>query len=227
MMGNSELAVNSVAELQGHCSDPDVARVVDSLSGGITRLRSLMLKRVHEDVEHEIGMDSMIAPVSLITEQRQAKRTKLEIEMYAIVVIADEISRGSYVDCLPEWSLDWLLHLRMGNDREELFKRRIESYQVLSANDRRLKFLNHLQRAMPESARAPLVLFRLFPRALRIVAAMAFGDAHRALALRGEQCILLPAINDCSQCHGQVLDNGDMCPLCGNPIWEFAWLNSD
>jgi hypothetical protein len=216
-----------VAELRSHCSDPDVARVVDSLFLGITRLRDLLLKRVHEDVEQEIGMDSMIAPVSLLTEQRQAEKTKLEIEMYAIVIIADEVARGSYVDCPPEWLLDWLFHLRLGSDHETLFKQRSKSYRNLSSNDRRLKFLKLLQQAMPESARAPLVLYRLFPRALRIVAAMAFGDAPRALALRSEQCILLPAINDCSQCHGQVLDNEDRCQLCGNPVWEFEWLNSD
>jgi len=90
-----------------------------------------------------------------------------------------------------------------------------------------LKFVSVLQRAIPESARAPLVLFRLYPRAVRILAAVAFGDPLRAQELRAEQIGFLPAISDCHECHGRVMDNEDICRCCGNPLWNFAFLLSD
>ena len=82
-----------------------------------------------------------------------------------------------------------------------------------------------MARALPESRRAPLVLFRLVPLASR-----SSRRWHSAI-LRGRRgppaaMAILPAISDCEQCRGKLLDNGEQCPECGNPLWLFDWLTS-
>ena len=221
------LKPESAAELRSRCPDLDASWIVDSLDVGMTRVRDVLLRRIHEDVERHFGVDSLIAPVSRVEEQRQTQSAKLEIEIYSTIVVAEEVAQGAYVDGPQEWFLDWLFQLRLGGNQKELFQRRWKSYQSPSAEARRLKFVAFLQRAMPESAGTPLVLFRLFPRAVRIVAAVAFGDLLRGQELRAEQCGLLPAIDDCPECHGRVLDNEESCHICGNPVWVFKWLESD
>ena len=91
---------------------------------------------------------------------------------------------------------------------------------------RRLAFQRVLDKAIPESRRAPLVLLRLLPLAAGIATATAFGNLDLARLLRKQQSSLLPAINDCHRCRGRLLDNGDSCPECGNPLWKFNWLTS-
>ncbi|MCC6124903.1 MAG: hypothetical protein IT426_08075 [Pirellulales bacterium] len=75
-----------------------------------------------------------------------------------------------------------------------------------------------------EAASAPLVVFRLFPLAVQIVTARAFGDRKTADELRSRQADILPSINDCRHCRGRVLDVGEPCPKCGNPLWTYEWL---
>jgi len=217
----------SALELGGRFPNLEAAEVVDSLSSGMTRVRNLLLKRSHEDVEGQLGIDSMIAPISQLDEQKQTQNAKLEIDMYSTIVVAEEVVERAYVDRAGKWFLNWLFLLRLDREQEPLFQQRVQSYKSPSAEARRLKFLALLQRAMPESARSPLVLFRLIPRALRIVAAVAFGDPLRAQELRAEQCGFLPAIGDCPDCYGRVLDNDECCRDCGNPVWEFEWLTSE
>jgi hypothetical protein len=77
-----------------------------------------------------------------------------------------------------------------------------------------------------EAQRAPLVLFRLFPLSVRIVTAAAFNDGETAQSLHAEQLSILPAIADCSQCHGGLLKPGAKCATCGNPLWKFKWLTA-
>ena len=79
---------------------------------------------------------------------------------------------------------------------------------------------------LPESGRAPLVLFSLVPLSVHLVTALAFGDRRRGEALRKQQQDLLPALADCRDCHGAVLANGKLCSTCGNPLWKFEWLTS-
>ncbi len=83
-----------------------------------------------------------------------------------------------------------------------------------------------MARVVSESRRAPLVLFRLMPLAVEIVTTLAFGDSPKAAQLRNRQTVLLPAILDCHHCRGKLLDNGEQCPECGNPLWQFDWLSS-
>ena len=64
------------------------------------------------------------------------------------------------------------------------------------------------------------------PLAVEIVTSLAFGDSPQATQLRARQAALLPVIVDCHHCRGKLLDNGEQCPECGNPLWQFDWLSS-
>jgi hypothetical protein len=56
--------------------------------------------------------------------------------------------------------------------------------------------------------------------------AIAFGDSLGAGQIRNDQVRIHPLIEDCRECHGIPLDNGEYCSECGNPVWKFEWLNS-
>ncbi len=221
--GRREVAAT---ELQAHGIGRHARQAVDSLSVGLTHLRDLLMVRAHDDVQQAYGVDTSLA-TSLSSMQRQTRHAKFEIEAYSCIVAAEEIAQQDHGDITDAWILDWLCGLRLGSGYESIFKKRVEHYRSGSIEERRLKFVSILQEVMPESKRAPLVLFRLFPRSVRIMAAIAFGDAIRAELLRDEQTGLLPAISDCRECHGRVLENDEICRCCGNPLWHFTWLLSD
>lgn len=69
-------------------------------------------------------------------------------------------------------------------------------------------------------------MFRLFPLAVGIITAIAFGDLDTAKELRKHQVSLLPAIADCNRCRGRVLANEEICPVCSNPLWGYNWLTA-
>lgn len=217
----------SPIELAMQRKHPDATRVADSLSAGLTLLRDLLLTRLHEDVERQMGIDPLLAPGSQREEQKQIQNAKVEIEIYMNIVASEEATQSGYVRHAEAQLSEWLFRLRMDHEQEALFRRRIQQYASPSVEARRIKFLALIERTIPESVRTPLVLFRLFPRAVRIATAVAFADPLRAQELRAEQCSFLPAIGDCFECHGRVLDNEETCPVCGNPVWEFSWLQAD
>ena len=97
-------------------------------------------------------------------------------------------------------------------------------YVSKSADDQRLAFGNILATALPEASRAPLVLLRLVPAAVQIATALAFGKSADAQQWRHEQTEILPSIPDCYRCHGKLLENGEQCTMCGNPLWTYEWL---
>ncbi len=222
----SQQRAQAAVELQTHRPDLDAQWVVESLSAGLTHLRDLLLVRVHDDVQRKYGTDSMLG-VSLQKLEQQERNAKIEIEAYSCVVLAEEAAQGGYVGEDSEWFLDWMFRLRLGDSCDALEEERVRYYQSDSIEERRLKFAKLLQRVVPESLKAPLVLLRLYPRSLRILVAVAFGDPLRARELRAEQTALLPAIAECHECHGRVLDNDEICRCCGNPVWSFAWLLAD
>ena len=215
----------AAAELLAHCPELNSQRIVDSLSVGLTHLRNMLMVRTRDDVARKFGSDSMTG-MSLSEMQKQDQLAKVEIEAYACILIDDEVALNGYIEDTP-WFLEWMFHLRFGDGYKPVFDRRVDFYHSHSIEQRRLKFVSVLQRVLPESARAPLVLFRLFPRAVRILTAVAFGDPLRAQELRTEQAGVLPAISDCHECHGRVLDNEEACRCCGNPVWNYAFLLSD
>jgi hypothetical protein len=203
----------------------DGAVVVGSLSAGLTRLRDLLFTRVHYDFERDVGMDSMLMPVSELKTQTACR---IQIEFYQIPVAGEEAVQQGYVDDADGWYIPWLAELRLGQPHpSQAADERIEAYLAKIPSDRRLAFTDVMARVCPESRRAPLVLFRLFPLSVRMATAIAYGDSDRVRDLRKQQARLLPAIADCIECHGQVLDNGEVCHECGNPVWKYRWLICD
>lgn len=197
---------------------------VNSLSDGLTRLRKLMFERVHDDVERQFGMDSMLMPTS---EENIKRRTLLEIELYQIAITAIHVDSYQYVQQAESWFLQWLTELRLGRGRDNsLVRQRLSDYLKLEKAQRRLAFTDALVHALPEAERAPLVLYRLFPLAIKVVTSVSFSDATAATAERDRQVAFLPAIGDCSECHGRLLENGDVCRTCGNPVWNYQWLRA-
>jgi hypothetical protein len=203
----------------------DGTTVVNSLADGLTCLRKLLFERVHDDVERQFGMDSMLMPVS---EDRTKAKALLEIELYEIAISAIHVQNHGYVNESEPWFVDWLSAMRVGEKAVEssLVQQRLSDYMKLEKAERRLAFTDALVRAIREAGRAPLVLYRLFPLAIKVVTSVAFGDVIAATKERDRQIAFLPSIADCSACHGRPLDNGDICRTCGNPIWRFEWLTA-
>jgi hypothetical protein len=212
-------------ELDRHEHREDGARVVEGLSLGLTVLRDTLFIRVHNDVQRRVGMDSMLMPVSM---ERAERAAKLEVELYEIAVSSVTAVERGYVKGKDEWYLRWLAQLRLGVEPVDgKIGKRLLSYLAQSADGRRLAFSNVLAAAVAESRRAPLVLFQLLPPAVQIVTALAFGDQDAAATWREQQTQVLPAIRDCHRCEGDLLDSGEQCPQCGNPLWSYEWLTRD
>jgi hypothetical protein len=211
-------------EFDQHEHRSDGLQIIESLCGGLTLIRDAVYARVHADVERRVGMDSMIFPLS---EEKSERMTKQEIEIYQIVVAAGAAEAKGYV-IDGNWFRDWLTELRMGHvDSNSRAAHRMSYYVSKSAGDQRLAFGNILATAQPEASRAPLVLLRLVPAAVQIVVALAFGKTPDAQQWRHEQAEILPSIPDCYRCHGKLLENGEQCTVCGNPLWTYEWLTTD
>jgi hypothetical protein len=214
----------AVEEFNRHEDRQDGLRIVNSLVAGLTVLRDVTFRRVHADVQRLYGMDSMLIPLSLEKSERQ---TKTQIEIFQIVEATVAARQHDYIRPDDEWFADWLARLRLGDAAgAEACQSRLSSYLGQTTTERRLAFSDVLAGVFPESRRAPLVMFRLLPPAVRIVVSVAFGDHLTATELRSQQILLLPAIEDCHDCDGTVLDNGDRCRRCGNPLWKYQWLTS-
>lgn len=221
MTDNTHRHEGLVDEFCRHEGRKDGERIAQSLSDGFTLLRDLLYLRIHQDVEQNFGMDSMLVPVS---ETKSESRTKTEIEIFQIAVCASEAKRRSYVTD-EAWFAEWLTRLRFRSiSNQEKVDRRISKYLGLDLSSRRLAFEKLLGSVMPESRKTPLVLFRLFPLSVGLATAVAFGDRESVAELHAMQCSTLPAIPDCSACGGNPMENGDYCDKCGNPVWNFTWL---
>lgn len=221
---SSHRHAEAVEQFNRHESRDDGEHVAASLTGGMAILRSSLYSRVHREVEKRLGTDTMLVPVS---EKKTEKLTKTEIDLYQIAESAAAVGEHAYVRANANWYLQWLTLLRLGEPgtgRKTVA--RLESYVSRAADKRRLAFTDVLARVLPESTRAPLVLFRLLPLSVHITTALAFGDHPAALDARSRQTSLLPAINYCNKCQGKVLENGEQCPGCGNPLWKYEWLTA-
>ena len=211
-------------EFERHEHRADGQPLVASLGSSLTVLRDALYARIHEDVVRRVGLDSAISPVS---EEKTERVTKLEIEIYQIAVSSLAAVGRHYVSGDNGWYVEWLSRLRLGPVHAEgRVAKRLASYQAQTPEQWRLTFSNILAAALPESRRAPLVLFRLLPSCVEIATAMAFGRRQDAGDWRRRQVEVLPAIGDCGQCRGRVLDNGVQCRACGNPLWKFDWLTA-
>jgi hypothetical protein len=207
-----------------HEQRSDGAQVLASLNGGLGLLRDILFTRVHEDTLTIAGTDSMMIPLS---ESRAAKQTRVEIEIYQVVESAAAAKRHHFLRGDDDWFWQWLLRLRLGEAADlAAVSQRARRYVSQGSNARRLAFSDVLCRVLPTSRCVPLVLFRLLPLGIEIATNLAFGDRQAAAKGRAEQIQQLPAIPDCHQCRGTVLENGEQCRSCGNPVWKFEWLTA-
>ncbi len=210
-------------EFNQHEHRGDALRVIENICGGLTLVRDAFYSRVHSDVEVCLGKDSLILPIS---EEKTERTTKLEIEVYLVAVSAATAEAHAYV-ADGGWYRDWLARLRIGSlEPDSRAARRIAYYAAKTPDEQRLAFSNVLARTLPESGRAPLILLRLLPLAAQVATAQAFCQSADANAWRREQREILPSIADCHRCRGKVLENGEKCEMCGNPLWNFEWLNN-
>ena len=202
------------AELTRHHGGVNSSEIVESLWAGLTTLRKLFLARLHP------GFDS------LTEAKREFRHAAAEIEIYSLLVVVAEAEHSGYTKGDLTWFRDWLLRLSWGDEIDSATLEHFQSYEHHSDGERRRMFASSLEQALPEATAAPLIIYRLYPRAVRIATAVAFGDAPRAREVRSEQISYLPVIGDCHQCHGRPLENGEICPDCSNPLWKTAWLNA-
>jgi len=213
----------AINEFNRHEGCDDGLRVATSLASGLGVLRDSLYMRMHEDVERIIGRDSMLIPVS---ELKAQKLTKIETELYQIVESGRAVVEHGYVTEFP-WYVQWLCRLRLaGVESNPVCCNRLEEYLADDAAKRRARFERVLAKVLPESTRAPLVVFSLYPLCVQIVTAQAFSDHTCAARLRQSQAGILQSILDCRSCHGKILENGEQCASCGNPLWKFSWLTA-
>jgi hypothetical protein len=214
----------AIAELADRTSLRPPAEVVESLVAGFTTLRNLFLRRVHQDIEEYFGIDSMLAPMTSTEESKELYATKVEIEVFNVAIAMEEAQRARYIVAEPAWLRHWFLQLRLGDEVPPDVHHRLDGYLKRTPDEQRLMFEAIVEHKLPEAIRVPLIVYRLYPPAVRSAMAVAFGDPLRAAEHRNEQLGLLPAINDCNSCHGKPLDNGEVCGTCGNPLWKIGWL---
>ena len=211
-------------EFQRHSGRNDGPRVAASLNADLNVLNELLFRRLHDDVERVIGADSMLVPAS---ELKSRAITKKEIALYQVAESAATVRQRGYLPADADWYVPWLAGLQLDESPlEPAHRQRIDAYLSMTDHDRRLALTDVLVSVLRESRRAPLVLFLLFPLAVQIATATAFGDEAGARRLRASQVELLPVISDCRECQGQVLDSGQTCGTCSNPLWKTEWLNA-
>jgi hypothetical protein len=216
--------VEAAKEFNSHTRRSDGEQVASSLNGGLALLQDALYSRLHDDVERFVGRDSMLMPVS---ELKTRQATRAEIALYQIAESdATAKTLGQHgLGPADDWYWRWLARLRLGESHADPSAiARVTGYLAKTPRGRQLAFTDVLTRVLPEARQAPLVLFNLYPFSVQIVTASAFGDQPGAAMLRRQQVDHQPAIADCHACRGQVLENGEQCPECGNPLWKHEWL---
>jgi hypothetical protein len=215
----------AVSEFDRHEHRTDGTQVVRSLADGLSLLRNAFFERVHGDVEKVFGTDSSILDAAALKNEANADA---EIEIYLTVESALYAVGNHYVSTEDAWFREWLGRLRLGESlASPAVAQRLTYYFERSADDRRRAFSARLQRVFPESGHAPLIIYRLFPLAISVATAVAFGDLSRAEETRKGQIAWLPGIEYCPACHGRLLENGEKCQQCGNPFWKTDWLTAE
>jgi hypothetical protein len=216
---------DAAVEFDRHLQRADGQRVAGILTDGYNTLRELFLARVSVDPEQEVGMDSMLSPVSMLKAEARAKA---EIDIFMVAEACDAARDRRHVPDIDGWFQPWLTRLRLGEFGDnDAVAQRLEHYRGCSADDRRKAFVMVLERTMPSARQAPLIVYRLLPIAVSIATALAFNDLPSAKDGRKRQIALLPGIADCHDCHGGLLETGEKCRNCGNPMWKYEWLTAD
>ena len=222
---NRERAYASAAVEFNRRSGRDNGQIAaETLDRRLVLLQDLLYCRLHGDVQQTVGMDSMLMPVSELKTQLAAKT---EIALYQIAesrAAAGELGLDTAPD---DWFSRWLGRLLLGEAIDAGALARLSDYNSKASRERMLAFTDVLAHVLPESRKAPLVLFHLYPLSVWISTAIALDDRVRAAEWRKEQLVLQPALGDCSVCRGQLLATGKQCRQCGNPVWKYDWLIAD
>ena len=201
----------------------DVAQIVARLDDGLTLLRNLLYTRLQADVERSFGVDSMIVPLS---QARTEHATKGEIEAFLIAEVLDEINQAGVLPAPVDWLRPWLLDLRLsGKQDRPHITQRASQYAQHEPRERYLEFSDALERALAEARHAPIILYQLFPLAVRAATDLALGEHVRAAEFRARQVALLPPISYCRACRGRLMEVDENCRECGNPVWTIRWLS--
>lgn len=128
--------------------------MVGSMRDGLTTLRNLMFQRIHDDVEHIVGTDSMLYPLSAVKSEQ---KTKEELDVYQIAVSAAHVEHNGYVGADGPWYARWLAQWCLGeNAQESRLGRRLLTYQSMDPDQRRLAFSDVLANVFPESLLRPV-----------------------------------------------------------------------
>ena len=146
------------AELTLHRGGVNSSAIADSLWAGLTTLRKLFLTRLHPDSE------------PFPEDNRGFRRAAEEIEIYSMMVVVAEAEHSGYINGDLAWFRDWLLRLRWGDEIDSATLEHIQSYENHSDGERRRMFASSLEQSLPEATAAPLIIYRLYPRAVRIAA---------------------------------------------------------
>jgi len=200
---------------------PDAPQIVARFDDGLTLLRNLLYTRLEADVERDYGRDSMLMPLSHAVTEHNVKG---DIEAFMVAEVMDELAETAVLP-RPGENRKWLLELRFAarQDRPAL-EARADHYLLLESRNRQLEFSDMLEAQLRPARLAPLVLYQLFPLAIRVAAALAFGDHLRGGEIRNRQVSLLPAITYCRRCHGRLMEVDETCRECGNPVWTIRWM---
>ena len=214
-------AAKAASDFDRHEGRSDGAVIADRLVRTLTSLREALFRRVLTP-DKVIPLDSMFLPASKLKAQQQAAE---EVEALMIAESVVVVRTLGLVKEPEPWYADWLTAMRLDawNPLSDV-PERIADYLQMSADERRLHFSNRLVDTIPEARRAPLVLFRILPKAVQLVTAQAFSNADAAKKIRAEQIKILPSIAYCQECHGKLLSGCDECSTCGNPLWNQEWL---
>lgn len=221
----TQLRAQAARQFDEHLARNDGERVATSLCAGLDLLRDVFFARICSDVENQFGRDTLLSPVSAVESELATKR---ETECFLTAEASVCLQEAGYVQADRDWLLHWLGGLRLGTAMmAEATTSRLTLYLSKNHDERRRAFSVLIEKRLPEAHRAPLIVYRLLPLAVLIAGAVAFGDYPRALAARKRQMAILPEIQDCHTCNGGVLENGDKCKRCGNPLWNYEWLTAE
>ncbi len=222
----------AIAQFNAHEDRRDGEAVVGRLDDAFAVLADLVFTRIHGDVEKHIGVDSFYNPASATKAEARAKGELNAFFACECALFAEERAyvRGGNASGEASgdgWCESWIAALLV--DERDLgtpAAQRLAGYRGKSPDDRRRGFSLVLERAFPEATRAPLVIYRLLPLAIRLATALAFERADHAQAQRDRQLVLLPSILDCTTCNGAVMPSGETCAGCGNPFWKYELLTA-
>ncbi len=200
---------------------PDASQIVARLDDGLSLLRNLLYTRIQTDVQRSFGMDSMLMPISRSQTEYEVKG---EMEAFVVAEVLDEMAREAILP-FPAENRTWLFDFRLADRTDrDILEDRADHYLFLQNRERQLEFSDRLEEQVREARLVPLVLYQLFPLAVRCAAALSMGDHFRGGEIRNRQMAILPAIADCRYCHGRLMEVDESCRECGNPVWTIRWM---